>query len=197
MPASPISIQRFFSQIGRILGLRACPNRALQHWTACLRVREKTRRTGSCEKIEDWHVARAFLRAVSPFLATLFVPSINSSRRHIESMKFSVAVDCPQHFFTAPKRRARARLASFRSLLWLTVVAGFVLTFGSLGAAEPTSQRIVSTAPSITEMIYALGLGDRVVGVTTFCHYPPEVLNKPKIGTYMHPNFEVILGEET
>ena len=90
----------------------------------------------------------------------------------------------------------RARLGSFPSLLWLTVIAGFAVTFGSLGAAEPTSQRIVSTAPSITEMIYALGLGDRVVGVTTFCHYPPEVLKKPKIGTYANPNFEVILAKK-
>ena len=78
--------------------------------------------------------------------------------------------------------------------LWLTVIAGFVLTCGSHWAAEPTPRRIVSTAPSITEMLYALDLGDRVVGVTTFCHYPPEVLDKPKIGTYMHPNFEVILA---
>lgn len=54
--------------------------------------------------------------------------------------------------------------------------------------------RIVSTAPSITEMLYALGLGERVVGVTTFCHYPPEVKNKPKIGTYLRPNIEAILA---
>jgi iron complex transport system substrate-binding protein len=55
-------------------------------------------------------------------------------------------------------------------------------------------RRIVSTAPSITEMLYALGLGDRVVGVTTFCHYPPEVAKKPKIGTYLRPDVEMILA---
>lgn len=58
--------------------------------------------------------------------------------------------------------------------------------------AEP--QRIVSTAPSITEMLYSLGLGNRVVGVTTYCHYPPEVRQKPKIGNYMNPSFETILA---
>lgn len=42
-------------------------------------------------------------------------------------------------------------------------------------------------------MLYALELGDRVVGVTTFCHYPPEVRQKPKIGTYMYPNLETVL----
>jgi iron complex transport system substrate-binding protein len=53
-------------------------------------------------------------------------------------------------------------------------------------------QRIVSTAPSITEMLYALGLGDRVVGVTRYCRYPPEAQLKPKIGDYTSPNLEAI-----
>ncbi len=64
-------------------------------------------------------------------------------------------------------------------------------------AATPltaTPQRIVSAAPSITEMLYTLGLGDRIVGVTTYCHYPPAVREKPKIGNYMNPNFETILA---
>lgn len=60
-------------------------------------------------------------------------------------------------------------------------------------AADPP-RRIVSAAPSITEMLYALGLGEKVVGVTTFCHYPPEVRDKPKIGSYIRPNMETILA---
>ena len=52
--------------------------------------------------------------------------------------------------------------------------------------------RIVSTSPSITEILYALGLGERVVGVTSFCHYPPEAAKKTKIGDYLRPNIEVI-----
>jgi iron complex transport system substrate-binding protein len=56
------------------------------------------------------------------------------------------------------------------------------------------SGRIVSTAPSITEMLYALGLGERVVGVTTFCRYPPEAVSKPKIGNYLRPDVEAILA---
>jgi iron complex transport system substrate-binding protein len=61
-------------------------------------------------------------------------------------------------------------------------------------AASATPQRIISTAPSITEMLYAVGLGNRVVGVTSFCHYPPEVRKKPKIGSYMYPNLETMLA---
>ena len=53
-------------------------------------------------------------------------------------------------------------------------------------------KRIVSTAPSITELLYALGLGDRVVGVDRFSRFPPEALRKPKIGDYANPNLEAI-----
>ncbi len=55
-------------------------------------------------------------------------------------------------------------------------------------------RRIVSMAPSITETLYALGLGDKVVGVTRFCKYPPGVEDKKKIGGYYDPNFEAIVA---
>lgn len=59
-------------------------------------------------------------------------------------------------------------------------------------AAPPS--RIVSTAPSITETLFALGLGNRVVGVTDFCRNPPEARSKPRIGTFLEPDFERILA---
>lgn len=68
------------------------------------------------------------------------------------------------------------------------------LLFALWLAAAPAPRRVVSTAPSITEMLYALGLGDRVVGVTTFCHYPPEAARKPKVGNYLRPDVETILS---
>ena len=58
-------------------------------------------------------------------------------------------------------------------------------------------RRIVSMSPSITETLYALGLGDRVVGVERNCHYPPEVENVKKtgdVGGYYDPNLEAILA---
>ncbi|MFN3535736.1 MAG: cobalamin-binding protein, partial [Desulfatiglandales bacterium] len=54
-------------------------------------------------------------------------------------------------------------------------------------------QRIVSFAPSITEILYFLGLGDRVVGVTEYSYYPPEAQKKPKIGSYININLEKVL----
>ena len=50
--------------------------------------------------------------------------------------------------------------------------------------------RIVSTSPSITETLFAVGLGDRVVGVTTYDRYPPAVLKLPKIGSFSDPDPE-------
>lgn len=67
---------------------------------------------------------------------------------------------------------------------------------GLLTWAQAPPQRIISTAPSITEVLYALGLGDRVTGVTTYCHYPEAAKSKPKIGTYLQPNYEVILAQK-
>lgn len=53
-------------------------------------------------------------------------------------------------------------------------------------------RRIVSTAPSITEALFALGLGDQVVGVSRFCDFPASVQKLPKVGTYLAPDAEAI-----
>ena len=58
-------------------------------------------------------------------------------------------------------------------------------------AKVPT--RIISTAPSVTEMLFAIGLDQEIVGVTQFCDYPPAARTKPKIG-YSNPNIESILA---
>ena len=54
--------------------------------------------------------------------------------------------------------------------------------------------RIVSLAPSNTEILFALGLGDRVVGVTDYDDYPPEAKSKPSVGGYVDPNIEVLVS---
>jgi len=66
---------------------------------------------------------------------------------------------------------------------------------GSPGASEAPpgiSVRIVSMAPSITEVLFALGLGDSVVGVSRYCDYPPEAATRPRVGAYIDPNYEAI-----
>lgn len=58
--------------------------------------------------------------------------------------------------------------------------------------AEP--QRIISLAPSHTETLFALGLGERVVGVTTFCDYPEEAKSKEKVGEFATVDLEKIVS---
>lgn len=55
-------------------------------------------------------------------------------------------------------------------------------------------ERIISFAPSLTEMTYALGGQDRLVGVTAWCNHPPQAGNKPKVGDYSAPGWERIVS---
>jgi len=59
---------------------------------------------------------------------------------------------------------------------------------------EQPPSRIVSLAPSITEILFALGLGERVVGVTTYSDYPVEANLKPRVGSYINLNVEKIIS---
>jgi len=75
--------------------------------------------------------------------------------------------------------------------------ASQLYVFDDLGRLVPingTPQRIISLAPSNTEILCALGLGERIVGVTDYCDYPPEALNKTKVGGYANPDAEKIVA---
>lgn len=60
--------------------------------------------------------------------------------------------------------------------------------------AQP--QRIVSMAPNITELVFALELGDRLVAVTRYCDWPPEAEELPTVGGVIDPDYEAILAAE-
>jgi iron complex transport system substrate-binding protein len=89
-----------------------------------------------------------------------------------------------------------------KSLFWLCI--GILLpVMLSCGESNKDAERaeekaypsrIVSMAPSITEVVFPLGLGDRVVGVSDFCDYPPEAKKKTKIGGVVNPNMEAIVA---
>ena len=55
-------------------------------------------------------------------------------------------------------------------------------------------QRIVCLSPNLTEIVFAMGLGDRVVGVSNNCDWPAEAKAKPKVGTFWQPNTEAIIA---
>lgn len=78
-----------------------------------------------------------------------------------------------------------------------------VIVVDSFGRVVPIPEkpaRIVSLAPSITETLFAMGLGDRVVGVTSFCNYPPEVPRLVKegrievVGNFIEPSLEKVVA---
>lgn len=56
--------------------------------------------------------------------------------------------------------------------------------------------RIVSTSPEATEMLFAVGAGENVVGVTTWCNYPPEARELPKVGDFSNIDMEKVAALE-
>src|SRR5262245_8206091 len=94
-------------------------------------------------------------------------------------------------------RRSRASdgRVTMRAAAFLVLLAGG----GGCGDAAPPASpgaagRVVVLAPSATETIFALGAGDRVVGVCAQCDYPPAAAALPKVGGYLTPSVEVVLG---
>ena len=81
-------------------------------------------------------------------------------------------------------------------ILWAGAApcATFTDALGREVVIPKTPRRIVPLAPSLTEIVYYLGLGDRVVGVTNHCNYPPEAALKPKVGSYINLNVERIIS---
>jgi iron complex transport system substrate-binding protein len=68
----------------------------------------------------------------------------------------------------------------------------FLFFFFSASSLE-ASKRIVCLTPSLTEMVYVLGAGKSIVGVTTYSNYPLTAKQKPRIGTFNHPSLETII----
>ncbi len=64
---------------------------------------------------------------------------------------------------------------------------------GRLVEIKEKPEKIISLAPSNTEILFALGLGDKVVGVTEFCDYPEEAKSKEKVGGFYNPNLEKLV----
>jgi len=87
---------------------------------------------------------------------------------------------------------SRLRRQARFSVVWLVSLVTSAASAVTLVQAQATPARIVSTSPSITETLFALGLGDRVVGVSRFCRYPAAVASLPKVGTFLKPDTETI-----
>jgi len=92
----------------------------------------------------------------------------------------------------------------FTAVFVACFVAGSVVLVYFAGGAAPEQahrtaesqepRRIVSLAPNLTEILFALGLGDKVVAVSNDSDYPPEVGERKKVGTFWHPNTEAVIA---
>ena len=81
--------------------------------------------------------------------------------------------------------------------IFLTSVSFAVQITDEIGRSiniSPNPQRIVSLAPGITETLYALGLADKIVGVTNFCNWPAAALQKQRVGGFINPSIEQIVS---
>ena len=67
---------------------------------------------------------------------------------------------------------------------------------GRIVTLDKIPERIISIAPANTEILFALGLGDKVVGVTEYCNYPEEATDVEKVGGFSTPDIEKILALE-
>jgi iron complex transport system substrate-binding protein len=95
-------------------------------------------------------------------------------------------------------------MTTIRLAICVLVFAGFLVEPGRPGpsdaivaarAASPQAYaRIVSLVPAVTEMLFAIGAGDRVVGVSSYDRYPSEALKRPKVGGLIDPDLERILS---
>jgi len=76
----------------------------------------------------------------------------------------------------------------------LFLASGFFHSLEASSLLNHQPKRIISTSPSITEILFALGLKDRIVAVTDFCTYPEEACLLPSIGGVLNPDIETIVS---
>lgn len=82
------------------------------------------------------------------------------------------------------------------SVIFSTLLREQISLFESADEPAGLPQRVISTSPAITEVLFALGAGERVVGVTDYCNYPPEAKNIERIGGTMNPSLEKLMSLE-
>lgn len=96
-------------------------------------------------------------------------------------------------------------MTNARRIIWLTLAVAVTFIVGSLAfrgspvverdnSPDKRKMRIVSLSPSVTEMLFAIGAGDLLVGATDYCDYPPEAKQIERVGGLGRPNLEKLLA---
>lgn len=86
------------------------------------------------------------------------------------------------------------KIVPMKKLILLILIVNFSVSNSLSAAGIP--DRIISLAPNVTEILFAIGAGDRIVGVTSFCDYPPGAKRKPKVGGMSNPSLETVVALE-
>ncbi|MDD5408704.1 MAG: cobalamin-binding protein [Candidatus Omnitrophica bacterium] len=83
-----------------------------------------------------------------------------------------------------------------KKIILLNLFIGYFLTVALATGSQASAvrPRYISLAPSTTEILFSLGLDKEIVGVSSYCNYPPEVRNKTKVGSFSSPNIEKIIA---
>jgi iron complex transport system substrate-binding protein len=80
-----------------------------------------------------------------------------------------------------------------RVLFWCIFLFAYSIPFPASVYAEPP-RRIISLSPATTEILFALGLGNNIAGVTSFCDHPAMAKKLPKIGGMSNPSLERVVS---
>ena len=122
---------------------------------------------------------------------------MENAKRTVLALVLILLVGCeaaqPASVPTAPPTTTPSQTASMDTPAFPMTVEDGV---GNEVTIEAEPQRIISLAPSHTETLYALGLGERVVGVTAYCNYPPEAADKQTVGEFSTIDLELAVGLE-
>lgn len=103
-------------------------------------------------------------------------------------------IDCSFFMILLPKKKSTLLALSLLFFLAGRSQAGVTDQLGREVTAPANPRRVVSLAPSVTEIIFALNRQDRLVGATRFSDYPPGTAALPKVGSYIHLDLERIVS---
>ena len=146
----------------------------------CAGIRPRSARSGV--RSNPRRHGRLAARAAAPRMTS-------GSRFRAIASTYSTCRNCREAVNQVARRRVRAVAFQAKRLVW------FLLAVSCAPPSTPSgSTRIVTTAPSTTEIAFALGLGPSVVGVSDYCRLPPEAAKRTRVGPYLAPSLERILA---
>jgi iron complex transport system substrate-binding protein len=104
--------------------------------------------------------------------------------------------DVPTALASPGRRRVLAGFLALGAGAWPAAGRAFTVIdpTGRTVTLSAAPRRIVSLVPSVTEIVFAIGAQDRLVGVTDFCDFPPEARQKPRVGGMVAPSLEAIVA---